>query len=128
MKQSMRKDLLLIVLLTTGVMLLAVLAVVKYSISMAIAFSGVITAFAIFAAALVWRSRPAVSNYRAIPEANWPLLKIIWPFVIGAIGVLFMALREGWNIGDTIGAIFFSVLVLLASHEMVRRRRSSNSR
>jgi hypothetical protein len=56
------------------------------------------------------------------------LTLLLVPLFLGAIGGVISALREGWNIGDTIGACGFVVLSALIIYESTRRNRNARSR
>jgi cobalamin synthase len=123
----MRKSILFLAAFATIAMLIAVLAVVKYSESMTVAFLPVVVVFIMLAVPLVWRS--SKHEYGGTSNRSRTGLKWLFvPFAIGVLGALLMALREGWDVGDTIGAIFFGVFAFLIMFEMRRRRRATDSR
>jgi hypothetical protein len=65
----------------------------------------------------------------ANPEAT-PKNRLWWlliPMSFGAFIALFSALREGWTVGDTIGACAFFAVSALIGYEVFRRRRKTNS-
>lgn len=79
----------------------------------------VLIAVGFFAAVLIFALRSSESRPgKAIPVAAWLLV----PLVIGGLSELYRASREGWDIGDTIGAIVFCI-ILTAGVITYRKRR-----
>lgn len=124
----MGKNLFLLAVFTTIGIVLAALAVTKYSVPMTVAFVPVFIVFLLLAGILVWRNRKHGVSHNEVGVKNRPLMWLFVPFAIGAIGALIMALQDGWNAGDTIGTIFFGVFALLIGYEWLRRRRATHSR
>jgi len=126
----MGKSILLLAALTSIAMLLAVFAVMEYSVPITAASFGVVIVFVILAALLGWRgSKNQSLAGDATPDHGRKGLKWLYlPYVIGAVYGLVMALKEGWNVGHTVGAIFFGIFSLLIAGEWLRRRRATRSR
>jgi TctA family transporter len=107
-------------------MLLAVVAVERYSVSPLYAFIPVLLAFVAIGIVVFRPSKhgQAASSLASVSRNRTALMRLAIPFLIGAIYALIMALREGWNTGDTIGAIFVGVFALLALLELLRNKHS----
>jgi putative effector of murein hydrolase LrgA (UPF0299 family) len=125
----MKRNLVYLVLFTSVAMASAVLGVTRYSIPADIAFPAVILIFALLAYLLVWRKpeRREIDSGKGAGRGKNRLLLLFVPMGLGAIGALVLALQEGWNIGDTIGACVFVVLSLLIGYEIIRRNRNANT-
>ena len=123
----MRKKLSYVVGFTSLAMVLAVLGVTRYSVAMVVAFPAVTVIYALLVYVFLWRdperSGAVLQNSAKQPQNRLAL--IIVPMAIGAVGALVSALQEGWNIGDTIGAGGFVLLLLLVGYQVVRRKRSA---
>lgn len=126
----MRKSILLLAAFTSTAIIVAVLAVMKYSVRITVAFLPVIVLFLILAALLIRRSRIAefAAHSGASDNGRTALKWLSVPFVIGAIGAVVMTSEEGWNTGDTIGAIVFGIFAILMGYELMHRRPPTHSR
>ena len=120
----MKRGIVALAALTTISMLSATLAVVKYSVSFITAFLPVLGIFVVLSGIFVWRkskhefTRPTSQSDKSRTALKWFSI----PFLISPIAALVMAQREGWNAGDTIGAIFFCLFVLVIAYQLLRRR------
>lgn len=126
----MRKIVFILAAGTSIAMLAAAVAVVEFSVSTTTAFSAVLIAFLMVATVLVWHNKKdgSSSSEGEIPQKSRTALKwLFFPFLIGAIGGLVMALQEGWNAGDTIGAAGFGVFAFLIAFELLRRKRATRT-
>lgn len=126
----MKRNLLYLVLFTSVAMASAVLAVIRYSVSMVVAFPAVILIFALLAYLFVWRNpeRREIDSGNGEDRGKNRLLLLFVPLGLGAIGALVSALQEGWNIGDTIGACVFVALSLLIGYKVIRRNRNAHTK
>jgi cbb3-type cytochrome oxidase subunit 3 len=55
------------------------------------------------------------------------LIWLLVPFTATAVVAFIQALREGWDIGDTIGLTFFAIFATASIYEILRRKRRKDS-
>ena len=123
----MRRDILFLASFTSIMMLLGILGMMRYHVSIALAFIPVILLFLVFSLVVVWRNCKRDSLDHTESKKNRIALKWLFvPFGISALIALVTALQEGWTVGDTIGAIFFGIFVLLIGYEMLHKRRATH--
>ena len=123
------KRILLLVSFGSVSMAVAAIGVTRYRWPVSITYTGVIVLFSLLSYLLFWHGagrRVAVA--RGNENKTKGGLKLLFiPFVLGAISALFLALKEGWNVGDTIGACVFVVFAVLVVSELIRRKGNAHS-
>jgi uncharacterized membrane protein YfcA len=124
----MKKSIFLLGAFTTMAMLLAALVVMRYGVSMTVAFGSVFIMSMLLSATLIWRNRKNKAHGHKDSDKSGRLKWLIVPFAAGAIGAPILASQQAWNVGDTVGAILFGVFALLIGYELLRRRRATHSR
>jgi hypothetical protein len=55
------------------------------------------------------------------------LIWLLALFTASAVVAFIQALREGWDIGDTIGLTFFAIFATTSIYEIIQRKRRKDS-
>jgi len=114
----MRSRLKLTVLFTALIVTAASMGVVHKLIPLQGAV--LISIMAIVVIAAVVSRRPMTGPQVPPTRKAGGVLRLIWPLLLGAAVAIFGVWREGWKLGDTIGAIV--CFLLLAAYLLVYRR------
>src|ERR1700733_9885555 len=112
----MNKKFLALVAATSIANLLAVVAVVEFSVSVEAAFLGAVAIFAVAAGLLLWRNgrRDVAARVEKSYKTSGALIWLLVPFTVTALVAVIQALHERWGVGDTIGASFFGIFAALS--------------
>jgi CDP-diglyceride synthetase len=125
-----KKQLFFLFAFTSMAILLAVLAVVRGYASVEAASLTTMAAFASVAGLLLWWNSKRRLDART-KESDKTSSALIWLLVFfsaSAVVAVIQAMREKWDIGDTIGLGFFLLFAALSIYEILRRRRRKYSK
>jgi hypothetical protein len=71
--------------------------------------------------------RKTEMHVKGFDKTSRALIWLLVAFTATATLAVVQAMHEGWNIGDTIGLGFFTVLAALSIYEALRRRRRKST-
>jgi hypothetical protein len=127
---GVKKQLFFIFAFTSTAILLAVLAVVRDYASVEIVSFALMATFASVAGLLLWwnSKRNLGGRTQGSDKTSSALIWLLVPFTASAVVAVIQAMHEKWDIGDTIGLAFFMMFAALSIYEILRRRRTKDSR
>jgi uncharacterized membrane protein len=120
----MRSRLTVVALMSTLLIMAASMAVVYKLIPLQAA--GLISIIGmVIIAVVVSRCRPGAVQESSAERKTAGVLPTIWPLLLGAVAGIFGVWKNGWRIGDTIGAVV--CFLLLTGYILVFRKRGAGS-